>query len=120
MALLPKNLKDLLEARLGLLNALRPLPRSAVEKLRDHFKIEMTYNSNAIEGNSLTLKETFLVINEGITIKGKPLRDHLETKDHHQALEMVYELISPDSQPTLSEHLIRTIHQLVVKKTDEE
>jgi len=120
MALLPKNLKDLLEARLGLLNALRPLPRSAVEKLRDHFKIEMTYNSNAIEGNSLTLKETFLVINEGITIKGKPLRDHLEAKDHHAALDFLYELVEPKKRVTISEHLIRTLHQLVTKETEEE
>jgi len=109
-----------IDQKLQRLQDLRPLPRSAVNKLRERFEIEMTYNSNAIEGNSLTLKETFLVINEGLTIKGKPLKDHLETKDHHEALEMVYELICPDSKPTLSEHLIRTIHQLVVKKTDEE
>lgn len=102
------------------LQALRPLPQSAVRKLQEKFEIEMTYNSNAIEGNSLTLKETFLVINEGITIKGKPLKDHLEAKDHHEALEMVYELVSQDAQPTISEHLIRTLHQLVVKKTEED
>lgn len=102
------------------LQALRPIPASAIKKLQEQFEIEMTYNSNAIEGNSLTLKETFLVINEGLTIKGKPLKDHLEAKDHHEALEMVYELISHDAKPTLSEHLVRTLHQLVVKKTDEE
>ena len=120
MPYLSQKLISRIDQKLQHLQTLRPLPSSAVSKLRERFEIEMTYNSNAIEGNSLTLKETFLVINEGITIKGKPLRDHLETKDHHQALEMVYELISPDSQPTLSEHLICTIHQLVVKKTDEE
>jgi len=49
-----------------------------IKKLKDQFRVEITYNSNAIEGNSLTLKETFLVINEGITVKGKPLKDHLE------------------------------------------
>ena len=102
------------------LQELRPLPTTAVKKLQEKFEIEMTYNSNAIEGNSLTLKETYLVINEGITIKGKPLKDHLEAKDHHEALEMVYELIDQKSQPTLSQHLIRSLHQLIVKKTDEE
>lgn len=102
------------------LQKLRPLPTTAVKKLQGQFEIEMTYNSNAIEGNSLTLKETYLVINEGITIKGKPLKDHLEAKDHHEALEMVYELVDHKSQPTFSEHLIRSLHQLVVKKTDEE
>lgn len=109
-----------IDQKLERLQALRPIPSSAVKKLQERFEIEMTYNSNAIEGNSLTLKETFLVINEGLTIKGKPLKDHLEAKDHHEALEMVYELISHDTKPTLSEHLIRTLHQLVVKKTDED
>lgn len=110
----------MLERKLGLLNALRPLPRSAVEKLRDHFKIEMTYNSNAMEGNRLTLKETFLVINEGMTIKGKPLKDHLEAKDHHAALEYLYELVEHTKRATISEHLIRTLHQLVTRETEEE
>ncbi|MBI5299541.1 MAG: Fic family protein [Deltaproteobacteria bacterium] len=120
MALLSKTLKDLLERKLDFLNALRPLPRSAIEKLRDHFKIEMTYNSNAIEGNSLTLKETFLVINEGLTIKGKSLKDHLEAKDHHAALEYLYELVEYKKRETISEHLIRTLHQLVTRETEEE
>lgn len=83
-------------------------------------RIEMTYNSNAIEGNSLTLKETFLVINEGITIKGKPLKDHLEAKDHHEALEFLSSLVEPGTQHTISERLIRNLHQLVVKDTDRE
>lgn len=109
-----------IEAKLEKLNKLRPLPKAAVKKLQEQFQIEMTYNSNAIEGNSLTLKETFLVINEGITIKGKPLKDHLEAKDHYEALEYIYDLVQPLKKPTLSEKLIRTIHQLVVKKTDEE
>ncbi len=71
-----------LEEKLSRLNCLRPLPKSAVQKLRDHLLLEMTYNSNAIEGNSLTLRETFLIINEGVTVKGKPLKDHLEAKDY--------------------------------------
>ncbi len=114
------KLAQRIDQKLNRLQALRPLPSSAVKKLQERFEIEMTYNSNAIEGNSLTLKETFLVINEGLTIKGKPLKDHLEAKDHHEALEMVYELINHDVKPTLSEQSIRTLHQLVVKKTDEE
>ncbi len=120
MHYLSSKLAQRIDQKLNRLQALRPLPSSAVKKLQERFEIEMTYNSNAIEGNSLTLKETFLVINEGLTIKGKPLKDHLEAKDHHEALEMVYELINHASQPTLSEQLVRTLHQLVVKKTDEE
>lgn len=119
MAILSKNIQESLERKYRLLNKLRPLPPSAVVKLREHFKIEMTYNSNAIEGNSLTLKETFLVINEGITVKGKPLKDHLEAKDHHAALEYLYELVEHKKQQTCSEHLIRTLHQLITRETEE-
>ena len=112
--------KARLEDKLAKLNKLRPLPKSAVQKLREKFQIEMTYNSNAIEGNSLTLKETFLVINEGITVKGKPLKDHLEAKDHHVALEYLYDLIDKDKKHTISEALIRNLHQIIVQETDKE
>ncbi|MEK7167191.1 MAG: Fic family protein [Patescibacteria group bacterium] len=80
----------------------------------------MTYNSNAIEGNSLTLRETFLVINEGLTVKGKPLKDHLEAKDHHAALEYLYDLIEKNKRHTVSEMLIRNLHQIIVQETDKE
>lgn len=120
MSYLPTIFLDRIDRKLKKLQTLRPLPSSAVRKLRERFEIEMTYNSNAIEGNSLTLKETYLVIHEGLTIKGKPLKDHLEAKDHQEALEFLYELVQKDSRPTLSEHLIRSLHQLVLHKTDEE
>lgn len=120
MSYLPQSFLFRIDQKLQKLQSLRPLPASAVKKLREQFEIEMTYNSNAIEGNSLTLKETYLVIHEGLTIKGKPLKDHLEAKDHNKALEFLYELVQQDSRSTLSEHLIRTLHQLVVQKTDEE
>lgn len=120
MKFLESYLQERIDAKLKRLNVLRPLSETAVKKLRQQFQIEMTYNSNAIEGNSLTLKETFWVINEGITIKGKPLKDHLEARDHYEALEFVYDLVKPQNQPTLSEQLIRTLHQLIVKKTEEE
>src|SRR3990167_7320361 len=120
MSYLSPIIKARLEEKLAKLNRLRPLPKSAVRKLRDRFQIEMTYNSNAIEGNSLTLKETFWVINEGITIKGKPLKDHLEAKDHYQALDFLYELVDKSARPTLSEKLIRELHSLVMKRSDDE
>ncbi len=120
MRYLEPRLQQRIDQKLKRLQNLRPLPKAAIRKLKEKFQIEMTYNSNAIEGNSLTLKETFLVINEGITIKGKPLKDHLEAKDHHEALEFVYDLVQPQKRPTLSEHLIRTLHSLVMQKTDEE
>ncbi len=96
MRYLSPIIKKRLEEKLAKLNKLRPLPKSAVQKLQEKFQIEMTYNSNAIEGNSLTLRETFLFINEGMTVKGKPLKDHLEAKDHHAALEYLYDLIAKE------------------------
>ena len=120
MTYLSQIIKTRLEEKLDKLNKLRPLPKSAVQKLREKFQIEMTYNSNAIEGNSLTLKETFLVINEGITVKGKPLKDHLEAKDHHAALEFLYDLIAKDKKHTISEMLIRNLHQIIIQETDKE
>ncbi len=120
MSHLNQSLQNRLNDKLKRLNSLRPLPKSAVEKLRDQLRIEMTYNSNAIEGNSLTLKETFLVINEGLTVKGKPLKDHLEAKDHYQALEYLYDLIEKGKHHTLSENLIKQLHMLIVQETDKE
>ena len=110
---LESTIANRLQEKLRKLNRLRPLPVSAVKKLREHLLYEMTYNSNAIEGNSLTLRETFLIINEGITIKGKPLKDHLEAKDHYAALQYLYELVEFEKQQTISEQLIRSLHQLV-------
>lgn len=120
MTYLTPLIKARLNEKLSRLNNLRPLSKSSVQKLREKFQIEMTYNSNAIEGNSLTLKETFLVINEGITVKGKPLRDHLEAKDHHAALEYLYDLIDKDKKHTVSEMLIKNLHQIILQETDKE
>ena len=120
MNLLKNDLQNRIEGKLKKLNRLRPLPSPAVKKLQEQFQIEMTYNSNAIEGNSLTLKETFLVINEGMTIKGKPLKDHLEAKNHQEALEYLYDLIEKGKKQTISEQFIRNLHQLVMQETDKE
>jgi Fic family protein len=117
MALSSKT-KQILDLKLKELNSCRPIPRTVLAKIREHFQIEMTYNSNAIEGNTLTLKETAWVIQEGITIKGKPLKDHLEAKNQKEALDFLYELIDSKKQNTISERLIKTIHNLIVKEAD--
>jgi len=83
------------------------------------FSIGMTFNSNAIEGNKLTLKETYLVINDGITVKGKSLKAHLEAKNHHEALHFLFELIEHEKKHTISERLIRSLQQLIVKDIDD-
>lgn len=117
MAYLDLQLQKRIDEKFDRLQELRPLPADKVKKLREQFTIEMTYNSNAIEGNSLTLKETFFVISEGITIKGKPLKDHLEAKDHKEALEYLYGLIDQKNQNDILETTIRNLQKLVVKET---
>lgn len=120
MRYLDKKIQKRIDDKLSLLNSFRLLPASAVKKLREQFEIEMTYNSNAIEGNSLTLKETYLVINEGLTIKGKPLKDHLEAKSHKEALDYLYELVEKDKKNTVSERFIRSLNQIVMRDIDRE
>jgi Fic family protein len=112
---LSKNTQESLEEGLRLLNICRPISPSVLQKIREEFQIEMTYNSNAIEGNSLTLKETFWVIQEGLTIKEKPLKDHLEAKNHKEALDFLYDLIDSKDKHIISERLIKELHQLVVR-----
>jgi len=120
MQYLDKKIQKRIDNKLALLNSFRPLPVSAVKKLREQFEMEMTYNSNALEGNSLTLKETYLVINEGLTIKGKPLKDHLEAKSHKEALDYLYELVDKNKNNTISERFIRSLNQIVMQDIDRE
>src|ERR1035441_5226571 len=68
------------------LDKLRPLPPEALANLEHYYDVEITYTSNAIEGNTLSPVETTLVIEKGITISGKPLKDHLEALDHYDAM----------------------------------
>ncbi len=110
--------KQLLEERLKQLNKLRPVSTTLLLKLKERFEIEMTYHSNAIEGNTLTLKETYWVIQQGITVKGKSLKDHLEAKNHKEALNYLYDLVVHGSSNTISEHLIRSLHSLVIQDID--
>ena len=74
------------------LDQLRPLSAEALGKLQHYYDIEITYSSNAIEGNTLSAVETTLVIEQGVAIGGKPLKDHLEALDHYDAIRYVREL----------------------------
>ena len=95
----------------------RPLTQSELKRLQDEFLIEFTYNSNAIEGNTLTLRETALAL-EGLTIDKKPLRDHLEAVGHRDAFLYVLELVSEKKQ--ITERIIRDIHALVLMDRPED
>lgn len=94
------------------LKSLRPLNETELKRLRDEFIIENTYNSNAIEGNTLTLRETALILQEGVTIAEKPVREHLEAIGHKDAFEYVIALA--DANTALTERVIKEIHSLVL------
>lgn len=99
------------------LDACRPLTPGETSRLRDEFMVEFTYNSNAIEGNTLTLQETALVL-EGITIDQKPLKDHLEAVGHRDAFVYVQQLVS--NKVPLEERIIKEIHSLVLMDRPED
>ncbi|MBT3865028.1 Fic family protein [Candidatus Peregrinibacteria bacterium] len=113
-----ESLKKILEEKLKKLNKLRPISKTLLLQLKERFEVEMTYNSNAIEGNTLTLKETYWVIQQGITVKGKSLKDHLEAKNHKEALDFLYETIEHSKNFTFSEHLIKELHSLIIQNID--
>ena len=93
------------------LDTRRPLTKGEAERLTEEFIIEYTYNSNAIEGNTLTLRETDLVL-RGLTIDRKPLKDHMEAVGHKEAFDFVRDLVK--KQIPLSESIIKQIHYLVL------
>ena len=97
---------------------LRPLSRQALSNLEHYYDIELTYTSNAIEGNTLSPVETTLVIEKGITVGGKPLKDHLEALDHYDAIRYVRELAR--LQTPLTESDIRNLHKLVLQRSEPE
>ena len=107
----PRLLTRITEKKMHL-DTLRPLKGSTVARLRETLAVEWTYNSNAIEGNTLTLRETFIVLEHGITIGGKTLREHFETINHRDAIEFV-EAAAQDDLP-ITPHLLRQIYCLVL------
>ena len=100
------------------LDALRPLPGDLVRNLDDWFRVELTYTSNAIEGNTLNHRETALVVEKGITIGGKLLREHLEAVNHAQALDWIKEQVNHDPGH-LVENDILHIHGIILKGIDD-
>ena len=82
------------------MDELRPLPAAAVRNLDEVYRIEWTYNSNAIEGNTLTLLETKLVLEEGLTIGGKKLREHFEVVNHSEAIYYVQDVVNRNIELT--------------------
>ncbi|MDD4689400.1 MAG: Fic family protein [Eubacteriales bacterium] len=112
-----ENLIKLIDQKKKELDSRRPLTEGEVQRLTEQFIVEYTYNSNAIEGNTLTLRETDMVL-KGLTIDQKPLKYHLEAVGHKEAFEFVSELVKGNKE--ITEGLIKQIHYLILadKKDD--
>lgn len=106
---------DSLKAKL---DSHRPLSGTHLKKLEDYYKIDYTFESNRIEGNTLSLQETALVVEKGITISGKSVREHLEAINHADAVDFLMELAQ--KKTPLTEFVIKQIHGLVLRGIDRE
>ncbi len=107
-----------IDAKKARLDALRPIPAIALKSIKESLTYEWTYNSNSIEGNTITLQETQLIIEEGITVKGKSLREHFETLNHHDAIAFVESLAGTAS--ALAAREVLDVHVLVLQRIEKE
>ena len=98
------------------IDAYRPMDSHTVKQLREFYRIGMTYSSNALEGNSLTETETKVVIEDGITIGGKPVKDHLEALGHSEAYDLIFRL---SRHSDITEANIKELHRLFYYRIDE-
>ncbi len=113
---LETTFQRLIEKR-DLLNKSRPLPEIAIQKIKDALSVEWTYNSNSIEGNSMTLRETHIILNDGMTVKGKPMREHFEVNNHHKALQFLYKLV--EEKKRLTAHHVLSIHGFMLSNIED-
>lgn len=104
---------DVLQERI---NNNRPFGREELDELKQYYKVGLTFSSNAIEGNSLTESETKVIIEDGLTIGGKPMKDHLEAVGHSQAFDYMWNL-SKDKE--ITEKNIKSLHKLFFQAIDE-
>ena len=109
---------DRLYEKRAILKNSRPLPNIALQRIRKDLTIEWTYNSNSIEGNTLSLRETQMILEEGVTIKGKSLIEHFEAKNHEKAIEYLYKIV--DADYVLRSIDILSLHGLVLQNIEED
>src|SRR5579872_4348516 len=100
------------------LDAARPLPPELVKNLQEWFAIEFTYTSNAIEGNTLSLSETAMVVEKGITVGGKTVREHLEAINHMHAIEFIKQLVRTPKTELASDDIL-AIHKIILRGIDD-
>ena len=109
---------DRLYEKKAKLDSARPLPGSVLQKIKADLSLEWTYNSNSIEGNTITLHETQLILQEGITIRGKSLREHFEVYNHEKAIAYLYTLV--DDKYTLRGIDILNLHGFVLRSIEDD
>ncbi|MFD2200658.1 Fic family protein [Shivajiella indica] len=124
-ALKMKDLSNSIKSKLQKIDELKeewvskkPLNTIQLQKMTEFFHVAYTFESNRIEGNTLSLQETHLVVNEGITIGGKSLREHLEAINHAEAIDYVEQLVS--DQLDYSSRVLMELHYLILKGIDKE
>jgi Fic family protein len=106
-----------IEKMLDRLNSMRPLNRDSLESLSKKFEVDMTYNSNAIEGNRLSLKETYLVLEKGLTIGGRSMVEHMEATNHREAILEMEKLVR---KREITETDILNLHAIILDKIKQE
>ncbi len=109
---------DRLQGKKAELAGARPLPNSAINKINETLALEWTYNSNSIEGNTLTLRETQMVIQDGMTVGGKSLREHFETHNHHKAIDLLESMVERDTRLDVRDVL--SVHEVVLRSIEDD
>src|SRR3989338_10044954 len=108
-----------LTAKKQLLDKYKPLPQEIIKNLDEWFRIELTYTSNAIEGNTLTRQETALVVEEGITVQGKSIQEHLEAINHAKAFDFIKKKIINKNRKNITQQDILDIHRIILHKIND-
>ena len=111
--IIDETLLKSIEEKKKRLDDIRPLPKDTLKKLLEDIRLRHTYHSDAIEGNILTLQETKLVLEEGVTIGGKSLKDHIEAKNDAEAFDLMIKMVHAKKQ--ISQDIIQEIHEIVTK-----
>jgi len=111
-------LKEIIRKK-SLLDSYKPIQKSILENLEEWYRVELTYTSNAIEGNTLTRQETALIVEKGITVEGKSIVEHLEAINHAAAFTYIQQLAEEKKREELTIQDILDIHKMILKKIDD-
>ncbi len=112
-----KNLLKEIDALQEKIRSFRPLSQETLKQIKEYYRVGLTYTSNALEGNSLTESETKVVLEDGLTVGGKPIRDYYEAMGHGEAYELMHDFAK--KKKPLTENNIKDLHKLFYHRIDE-